>query len=126
HPPPARTDASKNSVGRGARHFGDLLGILAGFAFATEQRYVVTGRQSGGVAEIDSSEIHRDGAQDGTEFAIGDDLAAVREPVENAIGVARSQYADAHSARGAERTAISHQRALWNLFYRQKFGLPGK
>ena len=63
---------------------------------------------------------------------IGDDLpgrdrlAAIREPVEHAIRIARAQDRDAHGRRRAERAAVAYQRALGNVFDRQNFGLPGE
>ena len=56
----------------------------------------------------------------------GNDLAAIRKPVENAIRIACAQDGDAHRGRGAERAAVAHQRAFGNIFDGENLGLPGE
>ncbi len=46
--------------------------------------------------------------------------------MENAVGIAGAEDADAHGARRAERAAIAHQRAFGNLLDGEHLRLPGE
>src|SRR5450759_1683540 len=119
HPPYPRADAANNVVGDGPRHLGELLRVQRAFALRAQQRDFIARAQRRGVAEIDGREVHRNGAQDGSEFAVGDHLPAIRQPVKYAIRVPRPENADTHGARRAEAAAIAHQRPFGNFLHRQ-------
>src|SRR3954447_22039619 len=78
------------------------------------------------MAQIDRRKIHRDGPQNRRELTGRDDFAAIGKPVEHAVRITCAYDADAHGARGAEGSAVTHERALRDLFHRQDTRLPGK
>ena len=73
----AGMDAAEDTIGNGARPFGDLLRIDTETAFGSEQRNGVTRTRGRAFGDVDGGEIHGDRTDDGSEPAVHYDAAAV-------------------------------------------------
>src|SRR5215831_11081013 len=112
----ARADSTKDVVGNGPCHPCDLLGIQVGVALGSKQGDRIAGSERSGMGEINSGEVHGDGAQNRRKFTVGNHFATIRHAVKDAIGITGPENPDAHGTRGAEGSAVSHQGPFGNLF----------